>query len=319
MTPARDAEESRLAVAVARRHYLADESKVDIASALGISRFKVARLLEQARADGAVRIQIIDPHEADDPLALRVREAFGLQDCRVVSAELPDQVARAELGAAGARVLTGCVTARDCLGLPWSRMVHQVVDALQTLPPAPVVQLCGSLVLPGELSAVDLVRHAAAVGRGSARVFHAPLIMPTAQGAAAVRSQPDVSQTLAAVEEVTVALCSIGAWAPGLSTIHDAVSLQDRAEVAAAGAVAETMGLFFAADGEVVTPALTDRLITLGPDRLRGVRTVVAMARGIERAEATRAVLRSGAVDRLVVDSALAQALVAGGPGPGSR
>ena len=89
MDAARDADDSRLAVTVARRHYLADESKVDIASSLGISRFKVARLLDLARAEGTVRIQIVDPHEADDPLAVRVREAFGLQECRVVASDSP--------------------------------------------------------------------------------------------------------------------------------------------------------------------------------------------------------------------------------------
>lgn len=309
MDAARDADDPRLAVTVARRHYLADESKVDIASSLGISRFKVARLLDLAHAEGTVRIQIVDPHEADDPLAVRVREAFGLQECRVVASDLPEPLLGAELGAAGARLLAAVLTAEDCLGLPWSRTVHRVVDALQGLPPVPVVQLCGSLVLPGEQSAVDLVRQAASVTRGSARVFHAPLIMPTAAGAEALRSQPDVHEALAAADQVTVAVCSIGAWAPGVSTIHDAVAEEARAAVRDAGAVAETMGVFFAADGTVVHPELSDRLITVSANRLRDTRTVVAFSRGVERAGATRAVLRSGVVDRLVIDSDLAHAL----------
>lgn len=307
MNSARD--ESRLAVAVARRHYLTGESKVDIATSLGISRFKVARLLDRAHAEGSVRITVIDPHEADDPLAERVRETYGLAECRVISSDLPEPLLADELGAAGARVLAGCLTGSDTLGLPWSRMVHRVVESLEGLPPVPVVQLCGSLVLPGEESAVDLVRHAARVTRGSAHVFHAPLIMPTAEGAEAVRSQPDVRAALAAAQRVTVAVCSIGAWGPGASTIHDAVSEEDRAAVTAAGAVAETMGLFFDASGEVVTPDLGHRILTVSADRLRDVPTVVALSRGPGRVEATRAVLRSGVVDRLVLDTDLAEAL----------
>lgn len=301
--------ESRLAVAVARRHYLAGESKVDIATSLGISRFKVARLLERAQAEGSVRIQVIDPHESDDPLAERVREAYGLRECRVISSDLPEALLADELGAAGARVLADCLTPDDTLGLPWSRMVHRVVESLEGLPPVPVVQLCGSLVLPGEDSAVDLVRHAARVTRGSAHVFHAPLIMPTAAGAEAVRSQPDVRAALAASERVTVAVCSIGAWGPGASTIYGALSEEERAAVADAGVVAETMGLFFDASGDVVTPDLGERIVTVSAEQLRAVPTVVALSRGPERAEATRAVLRSGIVDRLVLDSALAEAL----------
>src|SRR5579863_159707 len=47
-----------LAARVAREFYLGGVSKVDIADRLGISRFRVARLLEGARDSGMVRIEI---------------------------------------------------------------------------------------------------------------------------------------------------------------------------------------------------------------------------------------------------------------------
>ena len=45
-----------LAARVARQFYLDGASKIDIAESLGISRFRVARLLESARDSGMVRI-----------------------------------------------------------------------------------------------------------------------------------------------------------------------------------------------------------------------------------------------------------------------
>jgi len=47
-----------LAARVARQFYLEGVSKVDIADQLGISRFRVARLLDSARESGLVRIEI---------------------------------------------------------------------------------------------------------------------------------------------------------------------------------------------------------------------------------------------------------------------
>src|ERR1700678_737505 len=47
-----------LAARVARQYYLEGISKVDIAERLGISRFRVARLLDSARESGLVRIEI---------------------------------------------------------------------------------------------------------------------------------------------------------------------------------------------------------------------------------------------------------------------
>ena len=47
-----------LIASVARRYYLEDKSKIEIAEELGLSRFKVARLLETARESGLVHIEI---------------------------------------------------------------------------------------------------------------------------------------------------------------------------------------------------------------------------------------------------------------------
>ncbi|MBV8987282.1 MAG: hypothetical protein JO372_01850, partial [Solirubrobacterales bacterium] len=43
---------------VARRFYFEGATKSDIADQLQLSRFKVARILDQARAEGLVRIEI---------------------------------------------------------------------------------------------------------------------------------------------------------------------------------------------------------------------------------------------------------------------
>ena len=55
-----------LAARVARQFYLEGISKVDIADRLGISRFRVARLLDSARESGLVRIEIGLPGGALD-------------------------------------------------------------------------------------------------------------------------------------------------------------------------------------------------------------------------------------------------------------
>lgn len=50
-----------LMATVARRYYLDGRSKTEIATALGMSRSKVAGLLHRAQADRFVRIEISSP------------------------------------------------------------------------------------------------------------------------------------------------------------------------------------------------------------------------------------------------------------------
>ncbi|MBR7744740.1 Cro/Cl family transcriptional regulator [Phycicoccus sp. BSK3Z-2] len=303
-----------LAAEAARRHYLAGESKVDIAAAMGVSRFKVARLLEAARTSGIVRIEIVDSTGVDSALSAELRTAYGLGRCVVVDCPDDPALLRSHVGRAGADVLLDVVRPGDVLGLPWARTVSAMIAALPGLPPVSVVQLSGAMVIPGEHSPVDIVRAAAALTGQEAHVYYAPLILDDAESAAAMRRQPAVARAAAEVARVSVAVLSVGAWVPGHSTIHDAVPPAVRAEVKAAGAVGEALGVFVDAAGEPVGTELGGRLVTVGAEQLRAVPQTIALATGKAKAGAVRAFLVGGWVDSLVVDRTLATELLRRAP-----
>jgi DNA-binding transcriptional regulator LsrR (DeoR family) len=65
---------------VARRYYLDQQSKVEIAAAMNMSRFRVARLLSVARTSGLVNIKIETPggvHSGGDPRVTRLMITLG--------------------------------------------------------------------------------------------------------------------------------------------------------------------------------------------------------------------------------------------------
>ena len=100
-----------LTASVARRYYLDGRSKVEIAEEFSLSRFKVARLLDDARSSGLVRIEIGHPGVVDVELSARLMEALGLTHCVVT--DTPDDhpaTLREHLGAAAAELLTEIVT-----------------------------------------------------------------------------------------------------------------------------------------------------------------------------------------------------------------
>jgi hypothetical protein len=73
-------------------------------------------------------------------------------------------------------------SADDVLGLAWSRAVSAMTNALDRLPPIPVVQLTGALIQPDVAdSSVDLVRQAARISGGAAHFFYAPRSYPIQQ------------------------------------------------------------------------------------------------------------------------------------------
>ncbi|WP_448638607.1 sugar-binding transcriptional regulator [Geodermatophilus sp. URMC 63] len=310
-----------LSASVARRYYLDGRSKVEIADEFGLSRFKVARLLDAARASGLVRIEIRHQGEIDVDLSVRLRDRYALQHAVVV--DTPDDDAaslRGHLGRAAAGLLAEVVTADDVLGLAWARAVSAMAQALPPLPGTPVVQLTGVLSLPGGPdTSVEVVRGVARASGGAAHVFYAPFTVPDAATAAALRQQPEVASALAQLPLVTRAVAGVGLWAPGQSTLYDAVSDDDREALRGLGVCADVSGVFLSAEGEPVRAELSERMIGIGADELRAIPEVIVIPYGTAKARAVRAALRSGLVGGIVTHTALAQRVLEddGGPGAG--
>src|ERR1700749_3505033 len=237
-----------LAARVARQFYLEGVSKVDIADRLGISRFRVARLLDSARESGLVRIEIgLAGGGRDGRGSARLCSAFGLRHAFVFNFPSDGSPLRQRLGEAAGQVLMDLITPRDGLGLTWSRTLSGLTAALPQLPPCPIVQLTGAVPPPDGRDLLELVRGVARVGGGTAHVFYAPMLVDDAATATAIRRQSDIAEAFAPSPSVTIAVVSIGAWAPGLSTIYDAVTPLEREALTALGVRAELAGGFVGA------------------------------------------------------------------------
>jgi len=301
-----------LTATVARRYYLEGVSKSDIAAELGVSRFKVARLLDQARATGLVRIELDYRGELDLDLSVRLSQAYGLRHCVVIDSPDDDEAAlRSNLGRAAARLLTEIVRPDDVLGLAWARSLMAMRSSLTRLAPCPVVQLTGALSRPDvDESSIELVRDVARVSDGEAFYFYAPMILPDAATARALRTQPEVARAISRFPDVTKAVVGLGAWAAGQSTVADVVSDEERREMYDLGVRAELCGVQLDADGNAVTTQLTDRLIGIDAEGLAAIPDVIALAYGAPKAEAVRAGLRGGFATSLVTHTTMARRLL---------
>ncbi len=301
-----------LSVSVARRYYLDGRTKVEIAEEFRLSRFKVARLLDDARASGLVRIEIGHPGVVDVDLSSRLMEALGLKHCIVTDTPDDDVVAlRQHLALASADLLTELVTADDVLGLSWSRAVSAMATALRRLAPAPVVQLTGALARSVvDNSSIELVREVSRISGGAAYFYYAPMVVPDASTARALRSQPEVARTFSLINSVTIAVAGIGAWAPEQSTLYDAATDAERADITRRGVAAEVSGVLLDAFGEPVIAPLTERMIGISGAQMRAVPEVIGIAYGLGKADAVLAAVRGGLVDSLVTHSTLATALI---------
>jgi len=306
------------AALVARRFYLEGRSKVEIAEELGLSRFKVARILEEAHELGLVELRVHLPSPIDPELSTTLAERLGLHRAIVIDhpADSPAASVREELGRVAADLLEEIVGADAVLGLSCSRTVAATTAALESLPPCPIVQLTGTLAGPDmDAGSVESVRRATRVGGGQGYPIYAPMLLPDAATVKALSGESAIRQAVARFADVTVALVAIGAWEAELSTVWEQVSPSDRRAATRLGVVGEIGARLFDASGAPVPAPLDERVLGVTLDRLRSVPEVIGLADGRRRTAAVHGAVTGGLVDTLVCDSDLARALLERVPG----
>jgi DNA-binding transcriptional regulator LsrR (DeoR family) len=300
------------AAAIARRYFLQDRSKMEIAEEFGISRFKVSRILDRARATGLVRITIDLPAAIDAELSDRLRAAYSLRHAIVVTSPAePEHVLRANLGEIAADLLGELVEEDDVLGISWGRTLNVMTASLKVLARCTVVQLTGAAgAVDVTENSVEIVRRLASVSGGPAFPIYAPLIVDTAETAAAIRRQPQVAEAMANFDRLTKAVVAIGSWDPPNSQLRDAMAVQEREALRALGVRAEICATLVDDDGRAVAGNLMERAIAISAAQLRRIPEVIAVAGGPTKAAAIRAVLAGGFITSLVTDTAAAAALL---------
>jgi DNA-binding transcriptional regulator LsrR (DeoR family) len=310
------AEDRGLMVLAARRYYVDDVSKVQIADELGVSRFKVARLLEQARQTGVVTIAIHADGLRDPVLAERLRAHLGLDRVTVIETSGDPDAVRHQVGKAAAEILGATLHRGEVLGLAWGRTLTAMSAALPPLPRVDVVQLTGAIGTDIDESPVEIVRRVALRAGGTARPIFAPLVVDDARTAAALRRQPDVAAALRMFDSVTTAVVSVGSWEPPDSQLLRTISEDERLSLLAAGVRAEVASLLVSDEGELVAPGFQERCVTIDVEQMRAIPRIMAAAGGAQKARAVAAIVRAGLCTELVTDRALAEALLAM-PAPG--
>ncbi len=281
---------------------------MEIARSYGISRFQVARYLEEARALGIVTIDVRFPAAADLEPA-RLAASLGVDRVRISRTGQNDRTTRDSMAQEAAGELMAAAAAGTTVGISWSRTLDLAAGYVSCLPPCSVVQLAGGLPVPGSGNSLELVHNLGRHPGVRTWPLWAPLVVRNADTAESLRRQPEIAETLAKADELDTAIVAVGAWLPGLSTVWDRADNRTRREAARAGAVAECSGRLLDAAGRPVDSELDGRVLAVTVAQLQRTPKVVAVAQGAARADAVRAVLAAGFVTTLLVDEELAAAL----------
>ncbi|MGW9405777.1 sugar-binding transcriptional regulator [Arthrobacter sp. NPDC055585] len=282
---------------------------MEIAKDYGISRFQVARHLDEARALGIVRIDIRFPEAAADLAPARLAASLGVEQVHISPTGADDRATREAMARQAAAEIMAAAAPGANIGVSWSRTLDLAARYVTHLPPCDIVQLAGALPVPGSGNSLELIQNLGRHDGVATWPLWAPLVVENSQTAEGLRRQPEIADSLGKASSLDAAVVAVGAWMPGLSTVWNRVDNRLKLEAAKAGAVAECSGRLIDAGGRPVRSELDERVLAVSLSQLQNTPKVVAVAQGAARADAVRAVLAAGFVTTLLIDEDLAVAL----------
>ncbi len=305
-----------LSIRAAELYYEENKTQDEIGSILRLTRWKVGRLLAQAKANGFIRIEIVHPRARRLPVERKLRETLGLKDAIVVSSAgvSGDDELQSRTAQAAADYLTSLRPIPRTLGLSWGRTLHDVSIHLKQgwAPGVNVVQINGGVSLNRRAgtAATTAVTIASKAG-GQATLLPSPAILERIETKRAIEADRSVAAVLEMAASANAYLFSAGA--ADHNSVHvdsGYITAENVNELVRKGAVGDVIGRYIDSNGNIADPELDDRTVGLRLDDLRQAALSIAVIAGRSKHAVASAVVSSGLCNVLVTDEDTAIALL---------
>lgn len=278
---------------------MSDLSQVEVAKRLGLSTATVSRLLQRARAEGVVRIEVRDL-AAPEELAKEVARKLSLKKVAIVEGTGAGALASLA-GPVGGMLTDAGLGEGSVLAVGWGRAVRAVIEA--GLPP-----LAGVVTVPAmggmqqhqpHFQINEFVRLAALQLGGTPRFVHAPYL-PSPAAREAYLSDPAVADGVALWDRADAAVVGIG-------LPHETAVLGSTRHPDVAG---DVMRHYFDAEGFLVEPVAGEQMIAMSVEQFRRTPLVIGVAVGETKALAIRGAAKAKLISALVTDLRTAEMLL---------
>jgi deoxyribonucleoside regulator len=309
-----DNDKIKKVIEAAKLYYQLDYSQNQIADTLGVSRPTVSRLLQQAKAEGIVTIEIQDPTEDVEVLKSALKIKFKLQ--HVIVAYTPtyeDAIVKRYIGQAAASYLNELVKDGDTIGASWGSTMYQVSLHLKTrsLINSFVVQLNGGvsdadvLVSPSEI--VHLFGKAFNV---TPYFMYLPAIVDHILVKQSMMTDRHIRRVMDMGKSANIAVFTAGTPTPDSVLINSNYFRENELEIIKNKAIGDICSRYYDFNGEICLPSLDERTVGIELADLRSKEHSILVAGGPSKVNAIFGALRGKYANTLVTDQITAKALL---------
>ncbi|WP_417275545.1 sugar-binding transcriptional regulator [Celeribacter halophilus] len=300
-----DRDEALLA-RVAWLYYNDGLTQSEVGKLLSIPRIKVSRLLEAGRTSGLVQLRINSRQQGCLELEARVRQQFGLSDCRVIPESTSEDI-NMRVGQAAAQYLMQKLQPGDSLSVGWGETVTHSIRMLGYTAQERGIGLYS--LTGGVRTYVEGMREAN--WHRNVNIIPAPLVLSTPELAQALTQEPSVSSLISKALEADYKLVGIGGLSETATVVTQGYLAPSEIDpLRRSGARGDILCHFYDRNGQDISLPLHDRVVGVNLEQLRQSEKVIAAAGGPTKTGPILSALRGEIIDILVTDEPTALALL---------
>ena len=295
-----------LATKAAWYYYMEDNTQAQIAEVMGVSRAKVIRLLEEARAQGIVQFSFRKNDSQRVSAEQLLIDRFGLKDAFVVPTPLDSSAINQSIAQGAAHYVSDHLREDGYLNIGYGDTVSRMLGVLakNREESLNVVSLTGGVSY--YLPTVGTTAY-------SMHLFltPSPLVVSSRQVRDALLDEKSLQDVSTMTEYADMSVVGIGAAVEGATVLRNGILNEGELTVLKMqGAVGDVLNHFMDKDGNLIQTEIEDRVISTDLDKLRQLKNVVGVAGGKAKVTAIKAVLNGGYLNVLITDSDTAAELL---------
>ena len=295
-----------LATKAAWYYYMEDNTQAQIAEVMGVSRAKVIRLLEEARAQGIVQFSFRKNDSQRVSAEQLLIDRFGLKDAFVIPTPLDSSAINQSIAQGAAHYVSDHLREDGYLNIGYGDTVSRMLGFLakNREESLNVVSLTGGVSY--YLPTVGTTAY-------SMHLFltPSPLVVSSRQVRDALLDEKSLQDVSTMTEYADMSVVGIGAAVEGATVLRNGILNEGELTVLKMqGAVGDVLNHFMDKDGNLIQTEIEDRVISTDLDKLRQLKNVVGVAGGKDKVTAIKAVLNGGYLNVLITESDTAAELL---------
>ncbi len=315
-----------LKIKIAHLFYIESKTQTEISKMLNLSRPTIIKLLNEARQEHIVRIQIAQPRQANAFLQKEIdlRQFLDIEDVKIASAPSDNSdILRDRIGMTAANYLLNLMKSGNRVGIGWGRTLRCLVEKIQPVPTIKDIEwipLLGGLQTNEEFTFFanslcdQLSRN---FPQSLIHYLYAPIIASNATIARTFLDSMPIRKLLQKAQELDIAVIGIDGDPRHSALMHavmrtdsDAFSQHDLQELNEKQVVGNICARFYNIHGEICAAHVDARVIAADTQALKKTPVVIAAAGGSNKVDAIIGGARSKLYNVLITDEYTAHALL---------